>query len=284
MILLSSKTSVVTENAALLLRIVTVQLPKMALTVVDSSLTSGMLLHHFYKAIFSPMEGQRFLSRHLCSMWMSGPEQHGGTQLLKKMIPQGFFSYLSMPRLSKEEEAQLDDIERGRIETIVDLSEYSGGGSGAIGTNINRLRTRVIMAEGLLSEGCDKRNSENFRIFFHVLTQDHSLPDLVWNPNTRKDLEVALKAELKSIDKEVGEHGIARIAWNHQQFTIIYPSLKDEVTVGSIYLRLWLQASDSFIKTWNEPVRLFELLFRRLICDINRNILVSSRQCTYEAL
>ena len=36
------------------------------------------------------------------------------------------------------------------------------------------------------------------------------------------------------------------------------------------------QNHDSFIKSWEDPVRLFELLFRRLLCDFDRDILVSS--------
>jgi len=36
-------------------------------------------------------------------------------------------------------------------------------------------------------------------------------------------------------------------------------------------MRLWLQAGDGFIQTFDEPVRLFELLFRRLLCDMDRN-------------
>ena len=69
--------------------------------------------------------------------------------------------------------------------------------------------------------------------------------------------------------------GGGRVAWNHQQYTVPYPSLRDEVRVGSIYMRLWLEAGETFIKAWDTPERLFELLFRRLLCDIDRNTRVS---------
>lgn len=36
------------------------------------------------------------------------------------------------------------------------------------------------------------------------------------------------------------------------------------------------QAGDAFIKTWGEPIRLFELLFRRLLCDMDRNTIITN--------
>ncbi len=288
MALLQSPTSVIAENAALILRILTTRSPKVAQLVKEASLTSGILLSHFYHATFSPSEGQRYLSRYLCKLWMSGPSVCPEKQLLKRMIPAGFIPYLSMPHLSPEEEKQLAEIERGdtKVGIGIDVSNVGDLGSGC-GTNIERLRARMQITEEFSRGGSDETGgsrpvpssngqNDNFRIFFHTLTQDHSLPDLIWNQNTRKDLQVALEVELSSIKEEaVTKKGIENVAWNHQQFTIHYPSLKDEVRVGSVYLRLWLQASDSFIKTWNEPVRLFELLFRRLLCDIDRNANVS---------
>ena len=43
---------------------------------------------------------------------------------------------------------------------------------------------------------------ENFRIMFHVITQDHKLPDLIWNEQTRLELRSALEAELKEFERE----------------------------------------------------------------------------------
>jgi hypothetical protein len=51
--------------------------------------------------------------------------------------------------------------------------------------------------------------------------------------------------------------------------------LDNELRVGSVYMRLWLQAGDGFIRTWDEPLRLFELLFRRFLDEIDRNTKVT---------
>lgn len=100
MALLQSSTSVILENTVLLLHLLTKKSPDTSVLIRELSLSSGILLHHFYNAIYSPLEGQRFLSRYLCSIWMSGPAGCSEKRLLKRMVPIGFFGYLKMPILS----------------------------------------------------------------------------------------------------------------------------------------------------------------------------------------
>ena len=205
-------------------------------------------------------------------------------RLLKRMVPSGFIGYLNMPILSRMEEEQLDELER---DATSELQRSLGQGygntgeangvevSGAAGTNTARLRSRIALAVETTSSGVQKSKPENFRIFFHVLTKDHALADLIWNQQTRQELRMALENEIQSIQRVTESRGgIDHIAWNHQQFTVEYPSLDNEVKVGTVYMRLWLQAGDGFIKSWEEPYRLFELLFRRFLCELDRNAMV----------
>lgn len=202
-------------------------------------------------------------------------------RLLKRMVPSGFLGYLRMPPLSRMEEEQLDEIERDSFEERINENEREAdeerirSESAASGTNTARLRSRIAIATATAP---GQTLPENFRIFFHVLTKDHALADLIWNQQTRRELRIALESEVQSVQRATDARGgIDNIAWNHQQFTVEYPSLKDEVQVGSVYMRLWLQAGDGFIKTWEEPLRLFELLFRRFLCELDRNTTVSIR-------
>lgn len=147
-----------------------------------------------------------------------------------------------MPILSQAEEDQLDEIERAG--TSVDSSEsvQSYGLDTGGGTNIKRLRSRISLA---ISAGGPESRPENFRIFFHVLSKDHCLPDLIWNQETRRELRIALEAELQSIHRVVETRGGRdKIAWNHHQFTVAYPSLGDQIQVGDFYLRPFLQAGE----------------------------------------
>lgn len=186
-----------------------------------------------------------------------------------------------------EEEDQLDSLERDseEVQSLNDGTqkvEFSKSSNETIrNTNMTRLRSRMknisFVADEGQSAGTVQQQQENFRIFFHVLTKDHSLPDLIWNQQTRQELRIVLELEIQSILGEAeARGGLDRFAWNHEQFSVAYPSLHDEVQIGGVYMRLWLQAGDSFIKTWDDPARLFELLFRRLLCDMDRDNMVSN--------
>jgi hypothetical protein len=276
--MLNSSAAIIIENGAVILQILACQHADAAKIIRHSALISGMLLNHFYRAIFSVSEGQRYISRLLCTLWMSGHSGCVEKLLLHRLVPSGFFHYLSMPRLSDEEENQLEDIEKGEHQN--DIQFYRSELTVSSGTNIERFRSRMLKARSSsTNEGSDGLK-ENFRIFFHVINQDHSLPDLIWNDNTRDDLRIALESELKLINAKVAQYGRNKVAWNYEQFAVDYSSLKDEVRVGSVYMRLWLETSDSFIRSWEDPVRLLEHLFRRLLCDIDKNAAVSMKMCT----
>ncbi|GMH66879.1 hypothetical protein TrRE_jg7825 [Triparma retinervis] len=279
--MLRSPCALIVENAALLLQMIVSHKPQVSMLVRDAALSSATLLRHLYNAIFSPSSAQRFLSRYLVTLWMSGTENCPEKQLLKRILPSGFMPYLQMPPLSNLELENLDEMEAGGIEATntfgrLDTKENEGMLSES-GTNINRLRGRIQLANEKTGEKTGGVVLENFRILFHVITQDHALPDLLWNQQTRRELRISLEQELQSIERESDiRGGGGRVAWNHQQYSVSYPSLQDEVRVGNVYMRLWLEAGDGFIKTWEEPVRLFELLFRRLLCDMDRDTKITN--------
>jgi hypothetical protein len=91
-------------------------------------------------------------------------------------------AYLKMPMLSPMEEEQLDELERDVAEGNIrdttargsvdytdlpaDTVPRAGGG-----TNKGRLRKRVALAAATAKQGSYQLQQENFRIFFHVLTQ-----------------------------------------------------------------------------------------------------------------
>ena len=213
---------------------------------------------------------------------MSGPDSCPEKQLLRRMLPSGFMPYLKMPPLSNLELLNLDEMESGGIEATntfgrLHSSQKTSAMFSNSEANVARLRARMQLANEKTGERAGGVILENFRIMFHVITQDHALPDLLWNQQTRRELRISLESELTSIERESDVRGGGgRVAWNHQQYSIDYPSLKDEVCVGNVYMRLWLEAGDGFIKTWENPLRLFELLFRRLLCDIDRDTKVTN--------
>lgn len=114
---------------------------------------------------------------------------------------------------------------------------------------------------------------ENYRVMFHMLTQDHKLPDLIWNEQTRLELRSTLEAEIKEFEREQRLRGLRKVAWNYQQFFVRYESLKDEIQVGPIYVRHFLESDDAFLRSLTNPshILLFEKLFRRILVNVEKN-------------
>ena len=71
------------------------------------------------------------------------------------------------------------------------------------------------------------------------------------------------------------------MAWNFQQFSISYHSLQNEMRVGHIYVRHFLEADDAFLRAIERPTHceLFEMLFRRVVGNLYSNIELSVLCC-----
>ena len=131
-------------------------------------------------------------------------------------------------------------------------------------------------AESLIYK--QKSNQENWRMLFHIITQNHRVPDLIWNEQTRLELRSELEQELRNYEREKRLRSSTDVAWNFQQFKIVYPSLKDEMQVGHIYVRHFLEADDTFLLSIEHPSHneLFEKLFRRVVGHIGLDTTMST--------
>ena len=99
-----------------------------------------------------------------------------------------------------------------------------------------------------------------------MIRGDHAQPDLIWNQQTRRELRVALEDEISAFHAAQVASGQGNVAWNHRQFRVAYPSLAGEPRVGTVYLNLFLDASDEFIAAVSKRSRgLFESLYRKVL-------------------
>jgi hypothetical protein len=144
-------------------------------------------------------------------------------------------------------------------------AEGPGSGSG--------LALSAGAGAGAESGGSSGAGPENFRVMFHVMIKDHRLPDLIWNEQTRMELRHALESELTGFELEQMLRGAGKVAWNYQQFHVRYDSLREELRVGPIYLRHFLDAPDAFIRGLQTPSHgvLFEKLLRRVLVNVEKN-------------
>jgi hypothetical protein len=262
--------------------------------------SNSFLFIYVYLRVFSPSANQRFISRFLVSIWMSGEDE--GKQLLTRMLPSGLVDYLQFGALSDEQSANLDKFEEEHY------AAYNTGETelGMIFSPLkSRLRDRIITAtahsegsqpaQGMVDEAdalfhnCNIESSspadlagiENFRIMFHAMTQVHSLPDLIWNEQTRLELREALELELAILEKEQRRQVGRRVAWNYAQFYVHYDSLNGEPKVGPVYVHPFLEAGATFITSLPNQKVLFEKFLRRVLVNLEKdtNLAVVCAKC-----
>ena len=296
--MLRSTSFLIMENAAILMHVLTKNRTEVEPLLIESVLSECLVLKHFYNGIFSPSAAQRFISRFLCATWMTG-EKSDGKKLLRKLLPCGLVEYLKYDAISVEQRESLDIMEDEFYETYAGAISQKGGNGETQrpgGELQNRMRTRISKALQITSSSKtsrlaplpststvtvaehhddeEKKKVENYRIMFHVITQDHQLADLIWNEQTRLELRSALEGEINEFEKEQKMRGNAQpIAWNYQQFFVIYNSLKSYTKVGPIYIRHYLESGDAFIRTLINPSPeiLFEKLMRRVLANVERS-------------
>eukprot|EP01029_Cantina_marsupialis_P011436 TRINITY_DN254_c0_g1_i11.p1 TRINITY_DN254_c0_g1~~TRINITY_DN254_c0_g1_i11.p1 ORF type:complete len:2390 (-),score=794.21 TRINITY_DN254_c0_g1_i11:807-7976(-) len=212
--LFRSKCAGVMESTALLIQSIIERAQAGAARMVQrAALDEGVMLRHLYTALFNPSVEKRFLARYLTSLWCASNAD--AMSLLKRIFPAGLMQYLSMPVLSDEEMENLE---------FVELREQEDEGAASPNANANSNKMQQLehgkasweRLKRRLKDGAHNRTvsknakgsvgrlgtKENFIVFFYQITRDHSLPDLIWNAQTRRELREALESEIHTIERE----------------------------------------------------------------------------------
>lgn len=243
------------------------------------ALTEGALPRHLYTALFTQTSDGRLLthrqlSRHLVSLWAA--ENPSAVDLLGRTVPPGLLAFLE-----SKETVPLDDIDRLNTRDnlkIAEDDEERNKKNQVLETLDRAYKTSVKKVESLVEKHMDfalqhwrsrmkkeKSVEEKFRerplvlrkrreklkatanwpLFYYKFNRDHALPNLIWNYKTREELRVALEAEMRAFNEDRDVRGNMVIAWNHLEFEVSYPSLKDEIKIGDYYLRILLEQENS---------------------------------------
>jgi hypothetical protein len=272
--LLRSKCTAVRESVALLMGAMIRDSPGNVPELIrTAALSEGVLLHQIRVAIFDRSAGRRFVSRYLVSLWLAD-NHRAGMSLLKRMVPSGLLHYLGMPGLSSTEADKLEEDEP----TNGGGQQANFGSSGSSSRTekrknkrdgrLARLRNRIQKQSGNGSSAIRSLKGENFAVFFHMSTLDHTLPDLIWNQNTKTELRTSLEAEEREFERERDLAGSKRVAWNHSEFEVYYPSLDNEIRIGNHYVRLLFDSGGRgsvAVKQLRNPSHFFECLYRRFL-------------------
>ncbi len=128
---------VVLENAAILTFLLLRHRPSVSQVLKELALCEGLVLRYLYLSLFSPYSSQRYISRFLVSVWLSGTEMtasisaeidiynerseldldgagrggDAGKNMLVRILPRGLVNYLSVPKSSAWESQRMDEEE-----------------------------------------------------------------------------------------------------------------------------------------------------------------------------
>lgn len=229
--------------------------PEIKTRIQSAALHEGAVLHHLHLALFAHTQSEREISRTLVAMWCDGNQDVEA--LLGRVLPNGLVLFLDATLDGPQAAAPQHHGSRGG------LTEPLEAGS------VSALRSRIKKSR---NQGESLR--KNWMKFWTVATKDHELPDLIWNADVRDELRVALEQELTSFAQiQRSNQGNISVAWNHHAFYVTYPSLMQEKTVGSYFLRLLLsgrderQIADKVLQEAEEPRSFFNDFFCRCLID-----------------
>ncbi|XP_050693549.1 dnaJ homolog subfamily C member 13-like isoform X4 [Eriocheir sinensis] len=252
------------------------------------ALTEGALPHHLFTALFTQTSDGRLLthrqlSRSLVALWSA--ENRLAIELLGRIVPSGLLAFLE-----SKETVPLDDIDRLNTRDNLKLAEEDeerNKKNQVLDTLDRAYKTSVKKVEHLMERHMDfalqhwrsrmkkeKSVEEKFRerplvlrkrreklkstanwpLFYYKFNQDHALPNLIWNYKTREELRVSLESEMRAFSEDRDVRGAMVVAWNHQEFEVSYPSLKDEIKIGDYYLRILLEQENATAEE-ESPIR-----------------------------
>ncbi|XP_060515817.1 dnaJ homolog subfamily C member 13 [Cylas formicarius] len=250
---------------------------EVAAKMQNLALAEGALPRHLLAALYTQgsdgrMLTHRQLSRHLIGLWISGNPIAMG--LLKRIMPVGLIAFLdsrdALPDSAKEREMlnhrdnlkiaqdhasrmkknpnwaamerQLKNVEK-QVEHYTNLALQHWGAR--VGINLKR-EEKTKERPVVLRRRRERIKAEsNWPLFYWNFSQDHALPNLIWNHKTREELRCALENEIRMFANDRDLAGNALVAWNHQEFELDYQCLADEVKIGDYYLRLLLEMDEN---------------------------------------
>ena len=237
----------VMKRAALLLETVTRDsTAAQAAKMQKIALKEGAFLKHFHLSLFSKSPDQQILSRRLVAMFADNFEQ--AIDVLMSMFPKGMLYFLKAKTGTKDKKTEHKGP-RSKDQIMKQKAE----------------KAKLLKREqesAIATEGADAKRVEwtNWAGFYEAIQKDFNRGDLMWNDQTRKELEQALAAEITAIGVD-HQAAVSKepISWNYMNFEVRYPSLEAEPKIGNLYLRRLLER-----RRRDEPVeaRLLEEIAR----------------------
>lgn len=270
--LFHSNCSGITMSTALIMKtIVEESKSEVAQLMQEAALAEGVLLQHFYNAVYSASEDQRYISRYLVGLWMG--EHKASRALLSRIVPIGIQRFLDRPTLTEKEVEKFQLEENKRMQDNSDLKPSRA---------TSRLRSRIQASKR------DDSNKGNFQLMFFQMLHDHSTYTVIWNHETRNELKSALEKEINALKREQEKvpEGENKPLWNHEEYFVEYKSLSNEIVIDGFYLSKMVDQDKKVKLSIDRPGDLFQAMYTRMLreTDYNNKILcVKAMVALYEA-
>lgn len=276
--------SIVKSTCLLMKAIIEEGTPQVASRMQELSLAEGTFLFHLHSSMFPIVSGDKFfpiqiLSRKLLSLWTVSNET--ALSLLNAIFPLGLLNFLESTEKPPKDSMNVI-ISRDNLKIAQDLSSKPISHIQKLRDNypavrmverqiedvFNHWRKRIgITTAHEVTE--DKapvvlrrrrevvKSNLNWNMFFYQFTQNHAMPDLIWNHKTREELRESLEREIGQFNSDKELHATQLISWNFGEFEVTYTSLGEEIKIGNYYLRLLLSQENSISDETNLTNRLF---------------------------
>ncbi|ELP94462.1 DnaJ domain containing protein, partial [Entamoeba invadens IP1] len=232
----------------------------------DYALLEGITLQYLQTACFAaPKSTTQFLQKHLAIHLLDvfTADHKDSEEMLERIIPKALLAYLDSTdeppeRIEIDEGERKDRLKSGGTGSVMNLGSISSFWKKWNGTrSVSEIRTRQKRMI---------KQKRNWGMFVFQLHQQHRSADLIWNHQTRQELEEALSSEIRNLKKDQEE---GEVAWNHREFLVEYKSLDNEVCVDGCYIKCLLENADLKL---SDPKDFFDTLYHRCLFETNREL------------
>uniref|UniRef100_A0A0K2TL60 J domain-containing protein n=1 Tax=Lepeophtheirus salmonis TaxID=72036 RepID=A0A0K2TL60_LEPSM len=245
------------------------------------------------------------LSRKLLSFWIS--KDNEGLNLFKQIMPDGLISFLysedKLEDLSEDllnfrdnlkiaernndelkSSFQVPNIDTSVIRNILQKAPIQNLGAGNKPYNVMFQHWHQRMMNTLNSNDIPNPNERpivlrksrsssiiplNWSFFYHGFYKDHYSSKLIWNSQTRLELNRALTLESDRLKRLKESMQDKLISWNYQEFEVIFSPVQNEVQAGGYYLRQLLEEKKIDIY---DPLNFFNDVYHQFLLSFDLEI------------
>ncbi|EFA79862.1 DnaJ like protein [Heterostelium album PN500] len=261
----------ISKNAGMLMMVVINEGDEeMAKQMQIIALVEGALLRHIHDALYLKVlpgvvtptnirnSAKKEMSKLLVSLWTA--ENLVCRQLLERVFPRGLVQFLDSTEEPPKQEALKNQEAAGP--KAIKLGIFANWRMKKI------LKTRELMAKAVIRAKREQKplKALNWPMFLYQFSQDHRDANLIWNHTTREELREAMDNEMRLFQQEQEVAGREIVAWNDEDFEVLYPSLKKEISVGGYYISLLVDGTSKGIRLTN-PGNFFNELWQNFLLN-----------------